>query len=120
MSINLNTHTFQSIAPTTITQNSHQDQTHNDQLWQKYGRDMEPYTANEQKLLSSGRFNRRTLEADFPDETALKQKMARNQLRGELGISSKQHPFSQFPNGGVAPTTDNPRTILKPLPFLTS
>ncbi len=120
MSINLNSHTFQSIAPTTITQNNHQDQTQNDQLWQTHGRDMEPFTADEQKLLSSGRLNRRTLDADYPDETALKQKMARNQLRGELGVSSKQPSFSQFPNGGVVPTTDNPRTILKPMPFLTS
>ncbi|OAE16488.1 hypothetical protein A2T76_11400 [Pseudomonas brenneri] len=75
--------------------NGQKDPAQYDHLWQKHGRDIEPFTADEQKLLNSDRFNRLTHEADLPDQTAVQEKAQRNQLRRQFGISSQEphtHP----------------------------
>ncbi|MFC6296351.1 hypothetical protein GNF76_03725 [Pseudomonas sp. CCM 7893] len=92
MSVNLNHQMFQAFTPDIKDPSSHQDPAQYEQLWQKYGKDQEPLSADEQKLLNSPRFNRRTREADAPDETALKDKMGRNELRQQLGVSSRKYP----------------------------
>ena len=92
MSVNLNHQMFQAFAPAIKDPSGHRDPAQYEQLWQKHGRDQEPLTADEQKLLNSPRFNRLTREADAPDETALKAKMGRNELRQQLGVSSLKSP----------------------------
>ncbi|CAM2845381.1 MULTISPECIES: hypothetical protein [Pseudomonas] len=82
-------------------------------LWQKHGRDMEPYSAAEQRIFNSGRFNRLTLDADSPAEEALKAKMGRNDLRMQLGVSSKNPPtpfvdISRAPFQRPFPVTGDP------------
>lgn len=95
--------------------NGQKDPAQYNHLWQKHGRDIEPFTADEQKLLNSDRFNRLTHEADLPDQTAVQEKAQRNQLRRQLGISSQEpsHSPSQVSSG-------QPKAESRPFEQLTS